>query len=91
MSFLKDVSAKAKTFVGGNRGKIDKGLTKAADLANRKTKGKHQDKISKGLAKVAEGLDKVEAEQRAGGQAPGTDAAGGAGPTAPNSPPPPRP
>lgn len=69
MNFLKDVGTKAKGFVGGNRDKIDKGLAKAADLANKKTKGKHQDKIDKGLAKVSATLDKVDAGQR-GGQTP---------------------
>jgi hypothetical protein len=86
MNFLKDVGTKAKGFVGGNRDKIDKGLAKAADLANKKTKGKHQDKIDKGLAKVSATLDKVETEQRGG--APGTNPAPGDGSTQPPTAPP---
>lgn len=59
MSFLKNAQAKAEKLVAGNRDKIDKGLTKAGDLADRKTKGKHQDKIGKGLGAVTKGLDKL--------------------------------
>ncbi|MGQ0464300.1 MAG: antitoxin [Sporichthyaceae bacterium] len=59
MSFLKNAAAKAEKLVAGNRGKIDKGLAKAGELADKKTKGKHHDKIGKGLGAVSKGLDKV--------------------------------
>ena len=81
MGLLNDVGAKAKNLVSGNRDKIDKGLAKAGDLANRKTKGKHQDKIEQGLAKVSEGLDKVEAEEKNAGPGAGPNPAPGGGTT----------
>ena len=59
MSFLKNAQAKAEKLVAGNRDKVDQKLAKAGDLADRKTKGKHHDKIGKGLGAVAKGLDKV--------------------------------
>lgn len=67
MGFLNDARAKAEKLVAGNRGKIDQGLAKAGDLANKKTKGKHQDKIGKGLRGVSKGLDKLDRP----GQGPG--------------------
>ncbi|MGQ0847217.1 MAG: antitoxin [Sporichthyaceae bacterium] len=59
MSFLKNAQAKAEKLVAGNRDKIDKGLAKAGQLADKKTKGKHHDKIGKGLGAVSKGLDRV--------------------------------
>lgn len=55
---LNNIAAKAKTLIAGNREKIDSGLAKAGELADKKTKGKHHDKIGGGLGKVDEALDK---------------------------------
>ena len=53
-SQLKDKAAKA---ADEHNDKIDKGIDKAARLANEKTGGKHGDKIRKGAAKAKDAVD----------------------------------
>lgn len=73
MGKLDELKAKAKDVVTDNRDKIEHGLEKAGDLVDRKTGGKHSDKIDKGVAKAQAGLNKVAGESVAG---EGTEADG---------------
>lgn len=64
MGMLDDMKTKAKGLVTDNKDKIESGLDKAGAMVNKKTGGKHADKIDKGLGKVSEGLDKVSGEPK---------------------------
>lgn len=97
MGKLDELKNKAKEMVTENRDKIEGGLDKAGEMVNKKTGGKYEDKIDKGLAKAQEGLDRAESNT-SGGETqnsaetptpptmPGTTQ-----PAPPNMPPPPGP
>lgn len=53
---LKD---KATELAKNNSDKIDAGLDKAADLANKATKGKYEDKIDSAAEKAKDAADKL--------------------------------
>lgn len=53
---LKD---KAADLAASNGDKIDAGLEKAADLANKATKGKYEDKIDAAADKAKDAADKL--------------------------------
>lgn len=59
MGKLKEFKEKAVDVVTENRDKIDKGIDKAAEMADRKTGGKHTDKIDETAHSVGGKLDRV--------------------------------
>lgn len=70
MGMLDNMRDKAKGLVTQNRDKIETGLEKAGDMVDKKTGGKHSDKIDKGMDKVQEGLDKVAGTPDAANETP---------------------
>ena len=91
MSFLDKVRGTAKSLakdserwkgqaveaVQQHEAAIHTGIDKAADAANRATKGKYSHQIAKGAVKARQGVEKVK-ESR-----PGPDSTGPTGPTGP--------
>lgn len=74
---------KLKAMLKGNEEKVSRGIDKAADMVDSKTKGKYSDKIQTGSEKAknaakqyGQGQDKGQAD----GGSPGTDDRGGDGP-----------
>ena len=57
MGFLDDAKKKLTEAVDKNGDKIGQALDKAADLADKKTGGKHTAKIDQGVAKAKQALD----------------------------------
>ncbi|MYW05846.1 antitoxin [Streptomyces sp. SID3343] len=74
MGVFDNLKAKAEGLLGQHGDKADKGIDKAADIADTKTGGKHTDKIRSASDKAKEGLGK------AGDKGPGPDAAPQAAP-----------
>ncbi|MEJ7756724.1 MAG: antitoxin [Nocardioidaceae bacterium] len=68
-------------------GKIDQGLGKASDAANKRTKGKYDKQIRGASAKAREGVDRLAKDGRSGP----TDPAGPTGTTGPTGPTRPKP
>ncbi|MGW1997172.1 Rv0909 family putative TA system antitoxin [Embleya sp. NPDC001921] len=64
MGVFDNIKAKAEGLLGQHGDKVDKGVDKAAEVADRKTGGKHTDKIQGASGKAKEALGK------AGGGAP---------------------
>lgn len=75
-----DLKGKAADLADEHNDKIDKGIDKAARMANEKTGGKHGDKIRKGATKAKGAVDDL---------AKGTEDGGGTNPggTDPGDPP----
>jgi len=71
-------------------GKIDQGLGKASDAANKRTKGKYDKQIRGASAKAREGVDRLAKDGRGGPSGP-TDATGPTDPTGPTTPTRPKP
>ncbi|MFE2953418.1 antitoxin, partial [Embleya sp. NPDC059267] len=65
MGVFDNIKAKAEGLLGQHGDKADKGIDKAAEMADRKTGGKHSDKIRGASDKAKEALDR-----KAGGDAP---------------------
>ncbi|MFI5428187.1 antitoxin [Aeromicrobium sp. UC242_57] len=53
-----ELKEKAADLAASQNDKIDKGIDKAADLANKATKGKYDEKIDGAAGKAKEGVDK---------------------------------
>ena len=60
MGFLDKMKAQAKKTVDQHGDKIAQGIDKAADLADKKSKGKYSDKITGGQSKAKDALDKLD-------------------------------
>jgi hypothetical protein len=60
MGIFDNLKKKATSAVDQHGGKIASGIDKAADLADRKTKGKHGSQIDKGAAAAKNALDKLD-------------------------------
>ncbi|MGA8256698.1 MAG: antitoxin [Nocardioides sp.] len=60
MGFLDKLKGKATQAVDQHGDKISDGIDKAADFADKKTGGKHHDKIEKATGKAKTGLDKLD-------------------------------
>jgi hypothetical protein len=60
MGLFDKLKKKATTAVDEHGAKIASGIDKAADLADKKTKGKHGDQIDKGAAAAKNTLDKLD-------------------------------
>ena len=60
MGFLDKLRAKATAAVDQHGPKIADGIDKAAGLADKKTGGKHHDKIEKGRTRAKGALDKLD-------------------------------
>lgn len=60
MSFLDDAKKKLTEAVDQHGDKIASGIDKAAAAADKKTGGKHTDKITKATTKAKDGLDKLD-------------------------------
>ncbi|MCW2815188.1 MAG: hypothetical protein JWN84_2643 [Nocardioides sp.] len=60
MGFMDKMKKKATQAVDQHGDKIATGIDKAAAAANKKTGGKHQDKITKATGKAKQGLDKLD-------------------------------
>jgi antitoxin protein of toxin-antitoxin system len=79
MGFLDKLKSKATETVDKHGGKITQGLDKAGELVDKKTGGKHHDKIEKGKSSAKDALDKLDGKNDdipdtkppAGGTAPG--------------------
>ena len=73
MSFLDKARAKLTDAVDKHGGKIADGIDKAADAVDKKTKGKHHDKIEGATAKARDALDKLDGknDQDLGPNGPG--------------------
>ncbi|MEO6471488.1 MAG: antitoxin [Aeromicrobium sp.] len=54
-----EIKEKAADLAGQHGDKIDAGLDKAADLANKATKGKYEDKIDAATEKAKEAAEKL--------------------------------
>ncbi len=74
MGFLDRAKAKAADAVGKHGGKIDQGLNKAGDMADKRTQGKHTDKIAGARGKAADALGKL--NRKDDGTPPSTPPAG---------------
>jgi hypothetical protein len=60
MGFLSDVKNKLTKAVDSQGNKIGDGLDKAGDLVDKKTDGKHADKIDTGVDKAKDALDNLD-------------------------------
>lgn len=60
MGFLDKMKGKATQMVDKHGDQIAGGLDKAADLVDKKTKGKYRDKIATGNQKAKDALDKLD-------------------------------
>ena len=60
MGFLDKLKGKATAAVDQHGDKIAGGIDKAAGLADKKTGGKHRDKIEKGRTQAKSALDKLD-------------------------------
>lgn len=60
MGFMDKIKKKATQAVDQHGDKIASGIDKAAAVADKKTGGKHQDKIAKATGKAKDGLDKLD-------------------------------
>lgn len=60
MGFLDDAKKKLTKAVDQHGDKIASGIDKAAAAADKKTGGKHTDKIAKATTKAKDGLDKLD-------------------------------
>jgi ABC-type transporter Mla subunit MlaD len=59
MGFLDKARAKATEAVNKHGDKINQGLDKAGNLADKRTQGRHSDKIANAKTKAAQALDKL--------------------------------
>ncbi len=59
MGFLDKARAKATEAVDKHGDKIQQGLNKAGDMADKRTQGRHTDKITKAKSKAAEAMVKL--------------------------------
>lgn len=59
MGFLDKAKAKATEAVNKHGDKINQGLDKAGNLADKRTQGRHSDKIANAKTKAAEAMDKL--------------------------------
>jgi hypothetical protein len=64
LATAKDLGEKAKTAAVDNADKIDGAVGKAADFADKKTKGKYSRHIDKAQVAARKAVDKLEAEKR---------------------------
>jgi len=85
MSFLEDAKKKLTKAVDQHGAKISTGIDKAAAAADKKTGGKHGDKIGKASLKAKEALDKLETKG-GDGRGPGAGPTGPTGSTGPTGP-----
>lgn len=60
MGMFDDLRKKAAKAVDEHGGQIAKGIDKAAELAEKKTKGKHAGQIDKGASMAKDTLDKLD-------------------------------
>jgi ABC-type transporter Mla subunit MlaD len=60
MGFLDKIKKQAGDAVDKHGGQITKGIDKAAEFADSKTKGKHSGQIGKGSAAAKKALDKLD-------------------------------
>jgi hypothetical protein len=60
MGILDKIKKQAGDAVDKHGGQISKGIDKAADFADSKTKGKHSGQIGKGAAAAKNALDKLD-------------------------------
>ena len=60
MGMFDDIKKRATAAVDKHGDKIATGLDKAADMADKKTKGKHSGQIDSGVAKAKDALDKLD-------------------------------
>lgn len=60
MGFMDNIKKKATKAVDQHGDKIAGGIDKAAAAVDKKTGGKHQDKIAKATGKAKDGLDKLD-------------------------------
>jgi len=60
MGFLDKLRKSATKAVDEHGDKISRGLDKAADAADKKTKGRYSGQIQTGLGKTKEGLDRLD-------------------------------
>jgi hypothetical protein len=60
MGMFDDIKKKATAAVDQHGDKIAEGIDKAADLADKQTKGKHGGQISKGADAAKDALDKLD-------------------------------
>ena len=60
MGMFDDIKKKATAAVDQHGDKIATGIDKAADMADKKTKGQHSSKIDTGVAKAKDALDKLD-------------------------------
>ena len=63
MSFLDKAKAKLTEAVDQHGDKIADGIDKAADVADKTTKGKHQDKIEGARSKARDVLDRLDGKK----------------------------
>ncbi|WP_405661986.1 antitoxin [Streptomyces sp. RK9] len=88
---LKDKLAPAKDKVSGlaqqHGDKIDQGLHKAADVVDRRTKGKYSDKIQAGTGKAKDALDRLAGTDGGKGGGGGATPPGDTRPPSPPTPP----
>ncbi len=68
MGFLDKARAKATEAMDKHGDKIHQGLNKAGELADRRTQGRHTDKITNAKTKAPEALEKL--NKKNGGQSP---------------------
>jgi hypothetical protein len=71
MGFLDDARKKLTEAVDQHGGSIAKGLDQAADFADRKTGGKHSEKIRQGRQKAQDALDGLDGREDDGRNPPG--------------------
>ena len=62
MGFLDKMKGRARTAVDQHGDKIAQGIDKAADVADRKTKGKYSGQIRQGQGKSRDALDRLDGE-----------------------------
>ncbi len=60
MGMFDNLKKKATKAVDEHGGKIADGIDKAASMADKKTGGKHHDRIASGTAKAKDALDKLD-------------------------------
>jgi len=63
MGFLDKMRKSATKAVDEHGDKISRGLDKAADAVDKKTKGKYSDQVQTGLDKSKEGLDQLDGKR----------------------------
>jgi hypothetical protein len=59
MSRFSDLARRAKKLVKENPEQVTKGIDRAADLADKQTKGRHRSKIDKGAAAAKGAVNKL--------------------------------